>query len=55
MSTTILKENILMKSKIVQAKFIGKERIHNLDPKAKQSCLIGWPGSPKNGMTNLTT
>lgn len=33
--------NILIKAKIVQAEFMGKERIHNLDPKAMQS-LFNW-------------
>jgi DNA-binding transcriptional ArsR family regulator len=33
--------NILIKAKIVQAEFIGKERIHNLDPKAMQR-LFTW-------------
>jgi DNA-binding transcriptional ArsR family regulator len=33
--------DILIKAKIVKAEFIGKERIHNLDPKAMQS-LFNW-------------
>ena len=33
--------NILIKAKIVQAEFVGKERIHKLDPKAMQS-LFNW-------------
>lgn len=33
--------NILIKAKIIQAEFIGKERIHNLDPKAMQS-VFNW-------------
>lgn len=33
--------NILIKAKIVKAEFIGKERIHNLDPKAMQK-LLHW-------------
>ncbi|WP_339721624.1 metalloregulator ArsR/SmtB family transcription factor [uncultured Paraglaciecola sp.] len=33
--------NILIKAKIVQADFIGKERIHKLNPKAMQS-LFNW-------------
>ncbi|GAC20132.1 ArsR/SmtB family transcription factor [Paraglaciecola arctica] len=49
--------NILIKAKIVQAEFIGKERIHNLDPKAMQS-LFNWlaPFSQKwdDRLNNLT-
>lgn len=33
--------NILIKAKIVRAEYIGKERIHNLDPKAMQR-LFNW-------------
>ncbi|MEP1449162.1 MAG: winged helix-turn-helix transcriptional regulator [Paraglaciecola sp.] len=33
--------NILIKAKVIQADFVGKERIHKLDPKAMQS-LFNW-------------
>lgn len=33
--------NILIKAKIVQAEFVGKERIHSLNPKAMQT-LLTW-------------
>jgi DNA-binding transcriptional ArsR family regulator len=33
--------NILIKAKIVKAEFIGKQRIHNLEPKAMQS-VFNW-------------
>lgn len=33
--------NILVKAKIIQADFVGKERVHKLDPKAMQS-LLNW-------------
>lgn len=49
--------NILIKAKIVQAEYIGKERIHNLNPKAMQS-LFNWlaPFAQKwdNRLNNLT-
>ncbi|WP_299079575.1 metalloregulator ArsR/SmtB family transcription factor [uncultured Paraglaciecola sp.] len=33
--------NILIKSKVISAEFTGKERVHNLNPKAVQT-LLDW-------------